>query len=107
MEATKTPPHGLLPRNAHSQHDRIREERIVTETRCNGNGVIRKEAHEQAAHDGRQGRGRENGSGIHAGIAEDDWIDKENVGHGDKGRQSGQAFALYRGVIFRQVKEPF
>ena len=40
-------------------------------------------------------------------IAEDDWIDKENVGHGDEGRQSGQAFALYRGVIFRQVKEPF
>lgn len=97
--------HSLLPGDTHGQYDGIREESIVTEPRCDGDGVVGQEAHEQAAHDGRKSRGREDGTGIHAGIAEDDRIDKENVSHGDKRRQACQAFALDRGVVFRQVEE--
>ncbi|MNG07150.1 hypothetical protein D3C84_904390 [compost metagenome] len=77
----------------------IGEEGVEAHARREGDRVVGDQAHQRRA-DGRgQAGGDEHGALVHAGFAEDRRIDEEDIGHGQKGSDTGQDFGAYRGVV--------
>ena len=91
---------GLLPRVAHHQDQRVGKEGIDTHGRGQRKRQSGIERHDTGGDDGGNDRSRKDTALVHTCIAEDDWVDGEDVRHGEKCGQSGHHLHLH-GMFLR------
>jgi hypothetical protein len=96
-----------LPGVAHVQDHGVGKEGVQAHARRERDRVVGDQAHHRRTDGGCQTRGDEHRALVHAGLAENAWVDEQNVGHGQKGREARQNLGPHVGVVCLELKQPF
>ncbi len=100
-------PERLLPRHPGAEADGVGEERVDAHARRQGQRIVREQRHQRrGGRRAERGHGDERGA-IHAGIGEDARVDRQDVGHGGKGREARLEFARRRRPVRGEGEEAF
>ncbi len=97
--------HAHLPGVAHAGHHHEGEEGVEAHGRCQRNGQVGEQAHQDAADAGDEAGGNEHGLGVHAGRREDLRVDEDDVDHGQEGGDAGDHFGAGVGAMALQGKQ--
>ena len=94
-----------LPRVSHAQDHAVREERVHSHAGSERYGPVRPQPHDSRADRSGQDGCREDRAEVHAGIAQDQGIDDDDVRHGEERRRAGDDLLPDRRALFLQLEE--
>jgi hypothetical protein len=81
---------GGLPGNTHAFNNSVGEVGVEAHARGEGERVVGKSSHENAAEGGAEAGGSGDCGEGHAGFGEDGWVDEDDVSHRDEGGEAGE-----------------
>ena len=96
-----------LPAVAHGEHNGVGKVGVQAHAGCQCKGVVCQERHEHGADKCCQRSGDQNCLCIHTGCRQNVGVDRKNVSHRHKGRDTGHDFGFYIRVVLFQVEEFF
>jgi hypothetical protein len=89
-----------LPGHAHALDHGEGEVSVQAHARRQRHRIIGDQTHDGGPQRGGQAGGDENGVQVHAGRRQNQRIDQDDVGHGQKGGETGQNFRFDRCMVF-------
>ena len=93
-----------LPGHAHAFDHRISKISIQAHARRQGNRIIGQHAHHKAADGRSDASGHKHRPDIHAGFRQNQWVDNDDVAHGQKSGQAGEQFRADIAAVFFQLE---
>jgi len=98
---------GHLPAVAHRQYDGVGKVGVQAHAGGQRERVVGHQRHAHRTNERRQRGGNQHGFGVHTGRRQNVGVDRQDVGHRHKGRDTSHDFGFYIRVVLLQVEEFF